>query len=61
MPMVIIIIIIINSKLAKLGMQQAGNSVEVYYSIKYAGIALISIEILLLQVYLYLHLKIEIL
>jgi len=50
MPMVIIIIIIINSKLAKLDMQQAGNSVEIYYSIKYARIALISIEILLLSI-----------
>ena len=50
MPMVIIIIIIINSKLAKLDMQQAGNSVEIYYSIKYARIAFISIEILLLSI-----------
>ena len=35
----------INNRLAKLDMQQAGNSVKV--SIKYAGITLINIEILL--------------
>ena len=46
MPIIIIITIIINTKLAKLDMQQAENSVEAYFSIKYA---LINIEILLLS------------
>ena len=45
-PIFIIIIIIINNRLAKLDMQQAGNSVKVYFSIKFALIALINIEIL---------------
>jgi len=38
-----------NTKLAKLDIQQARNSVEVYFSIKYAGITLINIKILLLS------------
>ena len=48
-PISPIIIIIINDRLAKLDKQQAGNSVEIYFSIKYAGIALINIKILLLS------------
>jgi len=45
---VTIIIIILNTELIKLDMKQAGNSVEVYFSIKYA---LISIVILLLYIF----------
>ena len=38
-----IVIILTNNRLAKLDRQQAGNSVEDYFSIKYAGISLINV------------------
>ena len=44
-----IILIIINNRVAKLDKQQAGNSVKVYFTIKYSRIAPKYIEILLLS------------